>query len=120
VKTISSKELLVILLSAAICGALMFLALTIQSYFNLSQAIMKFAACLLLLMISGALLWKYNSLPLPLKRRLIACCVSFSILAILFGIKVFYVDIDIPYYLVVGLLLGPVLLTMLLERSHKS
>jgi len=58
-------------------------------------------------------------MPLPLKRSLIASIVSFSILTILFGIKVFYIDIDIPFYLVVVLLLGPVLLNMLLERSHR-
>ena len=116
-----SPKLLQILISTAVCSALLLLAYFLQSYFNLSQAFMKFAASLMLLLVmSSALFLKYKSMPLPLKRSLIAFCISFSILTILFGIKVFYMDINIPFYLVVVLLLGPALLNMLLERSHRK
>ncbi|HEY2931785.1 MAG TPA: hypothetical protein VGK99_08540 [Acidobacteriota bacterium] len=117
-----SPKLQSALISVAVSSTVLILLYALQSYFKLSKGFMGFIVSLMLLLLVGSafLLPKYKSAPVLMKRSLIALTFSLSILAVLFGIKAFYMDINIPFYLIAVLFLGPALPLMLRELNHRK
>ncbi len=85
---------------------------------RISPLISLAASAMLLLLTIGLTLYAYRRLGIAERVGVVAYMISFSILTTIYVIKVFFVDISIPFLLVATLGLAPLLLYKFVERRQ--